>query len=424
MKIELKLPAVGEGIERADVVAILFEVGQALEGGEQALELETGKAVMELPCPHAGTVVDILVEVGRSVQPGAVLLVVEGEGVSEAPAPAATPPAPASQTSAPAPAQAPSDPPAPTPAPSASAPHRRSGAPAPAGPATRRLARQLGVDLREVRGTARGGRITREDVKDHVKARMTSAPVVAVDRPTLPDFRRWGEIERERLSAVRKATVASMSRSWSLIPHVTQLDEADITEIEAARERFNASRRGDEPKLTMTVLVLKALAATLRAMPRFNASLDEGAEELVLKRYVNLGVAVDTPHGLLVPVLRDVDRKSALQVARELDEMAGRARDRKLKSDELQGATFTLSNLGGLGGTGFTPIVNWPEVAILGLSRGAWRYGVTDDGPVARLFLPLSLSYDHRVIDGADAVRFTRRVAQLLQDPIRLMLEV
>jgi pyruvate dehydrogenase E2 component (dihydrolipoamide acetyltransferase) len=290
-----------------------------------------------------------------------------------------------------------------------------------AGPATRYLARRLGVDLHKVRGSGRGGRVTEEDVEKYVKTLMesgaaavpTPSPGVAV--PDLPDFEEWGPIERQPLSAVRRVTAEHMALCWSVIPHVTQHDEADITDLEAFRQQ----QKQAGVKLTVTAVALKACALALKAFPEFNASLDTASEELVLKSYYHIGVAVDTEHGLLVPVIRDVDKKSIAELAKELNEVAEAARQRKA---DMSGGTFTISNLGGIGGTGFTPIVNWPQVAILGMSRSklvpVWR----DGQAVPRLRLPLSLSYDHRVIDGAAAARFTRRLAEMLENPWKMLL--
>jgi pyruvate dehydrogenase E2 component (dihydrolipoamide acetyltransferase) len=292
---------------------------------------------------------------------------------------------------------------------------------APAGPATRRLARELGVDLRQVSGTGRHGRIVEEDVKGHVRqlASGGAGPVTvsggAPQAPPLPRFEDWGPVERQPLGGVRRATSRQMSLAWSLIPHVTQHDLADVTDLEA----FRKSQDGKGPKLTVTAFALKAVAVLLKEFPQFNASLDTAAGQLVLKRYYHVGVAVDTRGGLLVPVIRDVDKKSIEALAKELTEAAEKARQGKA---DMTGGTFTITNLGGIGGTGFTPIVNYPEVAILGMSRSRWEPVVRDGQVVPRLMLPLSLSYDHRVIDGADAARFTRRLAEMLENPMLMLL--
>jgi pyruvate dehydrogenase E2 component (dihydrolipoamide acetyltransferase) len=290
----------------------------------------------------------------------------------------------------------------------------------PAGPATRRLARELGVDLRQVRGTARGGRVTQEDVRAFVRDLASGAAVRGgpVQAPPLPDFERWGPVERKQLESVRRRTAEQMSLAWSLVPHVTQHDLADITDLDA----FRKAQDGKGPKLTVTAFALKAAAIALRQFPQFNASLDLAHNQLIYKRYYHVGVAVDTERGLLVPVLRDVDKKSVHELAQELTDLAERARDKKVTADEMRGGTFTITNLGGIGGSGFTPIVNYPEVAILGMSRARQEPVVRGGQVVARLLLPLSLSYDHRVIDGADAARFTRRVAEMLENPMVMLL--
>ncbi|RMG41329.1 MAG: pyruvate dehydrogenase, partial [Planctomycetota bacterium] len=295
--------------------------------------------------------------------------------------------------------------------------------PPPAGPATRRLARELGVDLYQVQGTGPGGRITKEDVKAYVR-RLTQGggATAATSQTPLPDFSQWGPVERERLSKLGRSAAANLSTAWHVIPHVTQHDEADITDLERARRQFDEARDG--AKVTMTAVLIKAVVPVLRAYPKFNASFDAAAGEIVYKRYYHIGCAVDTPHGLVVPVIRDVDKKSVREVAKELRDLAARARDRKLELSEMQGASFTITNLGGIGGTAFTPIVNFPEVAILGVARSQPRLQVRDGEVVERLWLPLSLSYDHRVINGADAARFLRALAVLLEQPFRLLIDL
>jgi pyruvate dehydrogenase E2 component (dihydrolipoamide acetyltransferase) len=301
--------------------------------------------------------------------------------------------------------------------------------PAPAGPATRRLARELGVDLHRVTGTGPGGRITPEDVQGYVRQLTSGAlrvPAAApaaggVAVPPLPDFSQWGPIERRPMNKIAKTTAANLSVAWQTIPHVTQHELADVTELEAGRKRHSQNKGA--AKITMTVLALKAVVAALKQYPHFNASLDTTTNEVIHKQYYHIGVAVDTEQGLLVPVIRDVNQKSILEIARELDALATKARDRKLAMSDFQGGTFTITNLGGIGGTSFTPIVNYPEVAILGMSRAKQQLVVVDGQPEVRLMLPLSLSYDHRVVNGADAARFIVKVAGLLADPSQLLIE-
>ena len=347
------------------------------------------------------------VKPGDQIKVGQVICLIEsgGNGESKAAAPAkkaataaaSVAPPPKQETPArPQPTAAPTKPAAPAPVPAVN----RLAA---AGPATRRLARELGIDLSQVTGSGRAGRVVEEDVKAFVRQLASGTDAVpaavgpGVQAPPLPNFEDWGPIERQPMLGVRKATARQMSLAWSLIPHVTQHDLADITDLDA----FRKAQEGKGPKLTVTAFALKAVAVALRQFPNFNASLDTANNQLILKRYYHVGVAVDTENGLLVPVIRDVDQKSVAELAEELTAVADRARQRKLDAAELKGGTFTITNLGGIGGTGFTPIVNYPEVAILGLSRGRLEPVVRNGEITPRLMLPLSLSYDHRVIDGA-----------------------
>jgi pyruvate dehydrogenase E2 component (dihydrolipoamide acetyltransferase) len=303
--------------------------------------------------------------------------------------------------------------------------------PAPAAPATRRLARELGVDLHKVKGNGPGGRITQEDVQAYVKSVLTSSPAPVasgggVVAPPLPDFSQFGPIERQPLNKIMRTGATNLSLAWNVIPHVTQHELADVTDLEAARKRYTQSHatKSGGVKITMTVLAMKAVVTALKSFPRFNASYDPATGEVILKKYFHIGVAVDTENGLMVPVIRNVDSKSVLQLAAEIGDLAARARDRKLTLADMQGGTFTITNLGGIGGTYFTPIVNYPEVAILGMSRTSQQPVVIEDKPEVRLMLPLSLSYDHRVINGADAARFIVKLSGLLSDPFQLLSEV
>ena len=294
-------------------------------------------------------------------------------------------------------------------------------------PATRRLARELGVDLYQVDGTGPGGRITQDDVRKFVKGRMESlAPPAAagVAAPPLPDFSEFGPVERVKMNKLSRTAASALSLAWATIPHVTQHDLADVTDLEAARRRFVSDPKNKGPKVTMTVLAVKACIAALKAFPHFNASFDPVSGEIVLKHFYNIGIAVDTEYGLLVPVIRDADQKTVLEIAAEVTELAEKARARKLELADMKGGTFTITNLGGIGGTGFTPIVNWPEVAILGMSRSYDQVRLVSGKPENRLMLPLSLSYDHRVVNGADAARFVRKLCELFSDPIHLLVEV
>ena len=437
--VEFKLPSLGEGVASADIAEISVKEGDTVSVGQILMELETDKAVVELPSGVTGRVTKVLVKAGESIKPGQVLLVVEGAAAGGA----AVAPAPAAPAKAPAPAQASAPEVAPQPAltptlvdaPAPSAPvTQHTSAPVPAAPATRRLARELGVDLQVVKGSGPGGRITQEDVQAYVRGKLqqlavaqTKAPASRVMSaggiapPPLPDFSRFGVTVREPMNKIARTAAENLTVSWNVIPHVTQHDKADITDLEAARKRFGEGVGKNGPKVTMTAIVMKALATALQAFPKFNSSLDPETNEIVLKKFYNIGCAVDTPTGLVVPVIKDCDKKSILTIASELTELAGKARDRKLSIDSMQGATCTVTNLGGLGGVGFTPIVNYPEVCILGMSRSQMELKLEDGKVVERMMLPLSLSYDHRVINGADAARFVTALCNMLADPFQLM---
>ncbi|MDZ4687083.1 MAG: 2-oxo acid dehydrogenase subunit E2, partial [Planctomycetaceae bacterium] len=306
----------------------------------------------------------------------------------------------------------------PTPSPVSS-----NGTPVAAGPATRRLARELNIDLHRLSGSGPGGRITAEDVA-RAFAGSSGGGSTGVAVPPLPDFSQFGPIERQSYTRLQKTVATNLSLAWQVIPHVTQHDLADITDLETARKRFVENAGKNAPKVTMTAITMKAVVACLQQFPAFNSSFDAAKGELVLKRYYHLGVAVDTPTGLVVPVIRDVDQKSVVQLANELTQIAEKARNGKLGLDDMRGGTFTITNLGGIGGTAFTPIVNYPEVAILGMSRTQKQLQLTEDGQIReRLMLPFSLSYDHRVVNGADAARFLVRLAGMFADPFQLLVQ-
>lgn len=434
---EVKLPALGENVAAGDVVDVKVKVGDIIKEGQALVEVEAEKSTVEVPSPLAGRVAQILIKKGDKVKTGQTLLTVEGNGKPAVapPAPtAAAPPAPTSAPAAPAPSVAAVPPKEAPPAQDKpSAPMDSSPPPMPAerpvgddaiipaGPATRKLAREWGIDLGQVPGSGPRGRVTQEDVKDFVRVLAigggTGGPVRAA-AAHLPNFEQWGAVEYRSFDSLRRKTAEQMVLSWTTVPHVTQNDSADITDLEG----FRKQQEGKGPKLTVTAFVLKACAIVLKQFPQVNASLDVAKGQLVLKQYYHLGVAVDTERGLLVPVLRDVDKKSVHDISKEMGDLAERARQKKLTADDMRGGTFTISNLGGIGGTGFTPIVNYPEVAILGLSRARLQPAYRDGQLVPRLQLPLSLSYDHRVIDGADAARFTRRLADMLENPLVMLL--
>jgi pyruvate dehydrogenase E2 component (dihydrolipoamide acetyltransferase) len=426
-RVEFKLPDVGD-FKDVDVVEVLVGPGQTVEKEQSLIVLESDKATMEVPSPVAGVIETLHVAVGDQVNEGDLIAVILAEaGAPKMAMPAAAPAEPAEAPAAkPSPAAAPEAAleAAPEPAPA----QQPVGPSAHAGPSVRRLARELGVDLSLVPGTARKGRITKQDVQRFVKASLgkdTAAGVplagVAVAAPVQIDFSRWGTTELQPLNRVRRASSANLHRSWVTVPHVTQFDEADITELDTFRKSQKAEAEQRGTKLTFLPFVVKAVTRALAEFPHFNASLDHTGESLIVKKYFHIGVAVDTENGLLVPVIRDADQKGLFELAAELDALSERARSRRMQPADLQGGSFSISSLGGIGGTFFTPIVNHPEVAILGVSRMAQRPVWQGDAFVPRLTLPLSLSYDHRVIDGADAVRFTGRLTQLLGD-LRLLL--
>jgi pyruvate dehydrogenase E2 component (dihydrolipoamide acetyltransferase) len=384
----IKLPDVGENIESVHVVSWLVAVGEMVRKGQSIAEVMTDKVTVEVPADCTGTVQSLAVNVGDEVAVGGVLLVL-APGPESAPVPTAPPT---------------TDPSRPLIA---------------AGPGVRRLARERGLDLAQVRGTAYAGRITREDVFGKVESVETVAPARTA---TLPDFARWGEVETKPLDGVRRATAAAVTAAWREIPHVTQHDEADITALQALRAQLapQVERRGG--KLTVTAVLLRVIAGALSAFPEVCASLDLERNQIVYKRYRHVGVAVDTDRGLLVPVIRDVDRKGLVELAIELKEVGERARAARLSIEDMRGGCFTISNLGGLGTTSFSPIVRWPEVAILGVGRAQRRPTYVGDELQPRLMMPLSLSYDHRAVDGAQAARFLRWVAERLEQPLLLAL--
>jgi pyruvate dehydrogenase E2 component (dihydrolipoamide acetyltransferase) len=439
---EFKIPELGENVTTGDVTKVLVNVGDTIARDQPVLELETDKATIEVPSSVAGTVKEIKVKKGDKVKVGAVVLTVDGApGTAPAPRAAAAPPpepAPAPPATAPSssgptrvvpmPVRAMPDAPSPPVVPVRVDGERHQAAPA--SPAVRRLAREIGVDINAVQGTGPAGRISQDDVKEHARRILTSVGSYAgvgggvAARPVrpLPDFQKWGEVERQPWSNIRRTTAEHLSHAWTTIPHVTQFDKADVGELEALRKKFKEQVAEAGGNLTVTAMLVRILATAVRKFPQFNASIDTERGEIVYKKYVNVGVAVDTDRGLLVPVVRDADSKNLTEIAVELQRSAERARDRKLTLEEMSGGGITISNLGGIGGTYFTPIVNWPEVAILGVSRAAtepvWRDGAWEP----RLTLPLALSYDHRVIDGADAMRFLRWVVDAIEQPFLLSL--
>ena len=458
---DFALPNLGENIDEADVLKVLVSEGDTIAVDQPLLEIETEKATLDVPSELAGRVTKIHVAAGDVVKPGQLLITVDsGAGAAPAaaapstpaaaPAPAPAAEAPAAAAPAPEPAAAPAAP-APSapaaPAPPQAAPElgRQPAAissaattpppadtPVFAAPSTRHLAREVGVDLRGIVGTGPSGRITEDDVKRHARE-QTSRPIIVQmssepagttqERASLPDFAQWGEITREPLTRLRRTVVRNMAQSWSEIPHVHLYHHADITAMEELRQRYKDRAKAAGGNLTISVMILKIVAAALKAHPRINASIDTETNELIIKRYIHLGVAVDTERGLVVPKIEHVDQKNVIELSVELNELATRARENALTIDEQRGSTFTITNLGSLGTGYFDPIINWPEIAILGLGR-AEQVPVYDNGEwKPQLRMPLSFGMDHRIIDGADGARFMSWIVEAIKNPMMMALE-
>jgi len=453
---EFTLPELGENISQGDLVRLMIAPGTKVSEGQPVIELETDKAVVEVPSSVSGVVKEVKVKEGEKIKVGQVIFTLEGGAAAPEPAQKQTGPVEhvSGQHGARLAFQAairaegkteeqalpPDQPQLSQSAFSmplqlgkvAGTEHRQ---PVPAAPSIRRLARELGIDIYEVKGAGPAGRISEDDVKAHAKA-LLSAVISAAQAPPraghfaapkLPDFTKWGKTERVSMRGVRRKTAEHLAESWNTIPHVTQQDRADITELEQLRARFAPKAQEAGGKMTVTAIALKVCAAALKVFPQFNASIDIEKEEIVYKQYIHIGVAADTDRGLLVPVIRDVDKKNIVELAVELSQLSKKARDKKLTPAEMEGGTFTITNLGGIGGIGFTPIVNHPEVAILGLSRSRIEPEWIDEKDGGkfepRLILPLSLSYDHRLIDGADAARFLRWIAEAFEQPFLLSVQ-
>jgi pyruvate dehydrogenase E2 component (dihydrolipoamide acetyltransferase) len=426
---EFRLPDLGEGIHEGEVLAVLVAEGNPVKEGDLILEVETDKAAVEIPSPFTGIVEKILVAPGETVRVGDVLMTFSVENASRERIPAAKIPKPES---------------APEPESRGPAPDTRTG-PVPASPATRRLARELGVDLRDVTPSGPEGLVTSQDVRAHSPRALTSetssvtkkpepekpgkpapAPVRATPAglPRLPDFSRWGPIEKSPVRSIRKAVARQMTLSWSQIPHVANHDWVDVTRLEEFRQRQKMRMAEKNIHLTLTVFAMKAAVTALKAFPAFNCSFDASSGEIIHKHYYHIGVAVHTDDGLVVPVIRDVDRKSMITLATELDDLVLRTRQRKVSLEELQGGTFTITNAGPMGGGTFTPIINYPEVAILGLGKAQLKPVVGPDGKsiALRLMMPIVLSFDHRVADGVDAIHFMSLIMDALRDPDELFI--
>ncbi|KTD61669.1 dihydrolipoyllysine-residue acetyltransferase [Legionella spiritensis] len=422
---EILIPDIG-GAENVDVIEVMVNAGDVIAKDQSLITLEGDKATMEIPSPYSGEVLSVAVKVGDKVSQGnrIVTMKVEQEEPEKTKSPSGEPESIADKTMV--------EEKAPQRQEKAGYQPRESDDPAStstnlvaAGPAVRRLARELGVALDRVKGSGRKNRITREDVQAYVKERLSQkagSGLMAMPQAPVVDFSKFGEIETKPLNKIKRLTGVNVHRSWITIPHVTQFDEADITELEAFRKQESDKAKQAGYKLTLLAFVTKAVTKALTKFPQFNASLDAGGENLIYKKYFNIGIAVDTPNGLVVPVIKNTDQLSIGDIARQMGELSGKAREKGLTPADMSGGCFTISSLGGIGGTAFTPIVNGPEVAILGLSRSSIKpvYQGSDFKP--RLMLPLSLSYDHRVIDGAEAARFTRFLADLLEDARRILL--
>ena len=454
---EFKLPELGENISQGDLVRLMIAPGTKVSEGQPVMELETDKAVVEVPSSVSGVVKEVKVKEGEKIKVGQVIFTLEG-GAPVQPETTRARNAPVEHVSGQHGARLafqaairaegkteeqalPPDQPRPA-SPVFSMPvqlgkvagteHRQA---IPAAPHVRRFAREVGVDIYEVKGTGPGGRISEDDIKAYAKALLSAAATAAqappraghFAQPQLPDFAKWGKVERVSMRGVRRKTAEHLAEAWNTIPHVTQHDRADITELEQLRARFAPKAEEAGGKMTVTAIALKVCSAALKVFPQFNASIDIEKEEIVYKQYINIGVAADTDRGLLVPVIRDVDKKNIVELAVELSQLSKKARDKKLAPADMEGGTFTITNLGGIGGVGFTPIVNHPEVAILGLSRSRmepeWIESKDGGKFEPRLILPLSLSYDHRLIDGADAARFLRWIAEAFEQPFLLSVQ-
>ena len=430
---EVVVPDIGD-FKDVPVIEVLVKPGDSVKAEDSLVTLESDKATMEVPAPFSGVVKEMKVKVGDKVSQGVAILTLEADGAIQpaAPKPAAPAPAPAARAAPPpaAPPQQPTGVAAPAVAPSpALAPVDEAGfAHTHASPGVRRFARELGVDLTRVKGSGPKGRILKDDVQGYVKSslsRPAAAPAgggLSVLPLPVVDFAKFGATELKPLSRIKKISGANLHRNWVTIPHITQNDEADITELEAFRRQMAEEGQKQGVRVTLLAFLIKAAVAALKQFPQFNASLSPDGESLVLKQYYNIGVAVDTPNGLVVPVIRECDRKGVIQLARELGEVSARAREGKLSPADMQGGCFSISSLGGIGGLNFTPIINAPEVAILGVSRSVMKPSYRDGQFVPRLMLPLSLSYDHRVIDGAEGARFITYLNAVLSDIRRLVL--
>lgn len=417
---DVRLPRLGEGADSGTVATIFVKEGDAVKKDQAVLELESEKAVASIPSPVAGTVNKIHVKEGDEIKVGTLIFTVAESGGSASPSsePDEKKKEPEVAVEQPAPQQ-----------PASFEPVKpANGFPPPASPSIRKMAREIGLDLTRVRGTANGGRITLEDVRVHIQrlqavafgqqkapSQQHAAAAPSKPAPVSIDFSKWGKVEKKKMTQLRKAISNKMVESWTTIPHITQFDNVDVTDVLALRKKYQKAYEKKKANLTLTPFIMKAVIETLKKHPIFNASMDEATEEIVYKNYYHLGIAVDTEQGLIVPVIRDVDKKSMLELSLELQDIAERTRQRKVSLEEMQGGTFTISNQGGIGGAHFTPIINKPELAILGVGRGSMQAVVQNKKIVQRMMVPLGLSYDHRLIDGANAARFITDLVQAIQ---------
>jgi len=423
--VEFKVPDLGENIESADVINVLIKEGETITKDQGVIEIETDKATIEVPSTIQGKILNVNVKTGDTVKVGDVLF--KAELTSDVPESIKK------DTAAKDTKKRRTEPPTDLPKGEVVTmrPGERDDQPpitrgsAPAAPSVRRIAREIGVDINEVKGTGPGGRISMDDVKAHSKKlheARKSGVGIGVKAESLPDFKKYGEVERKEMSKIRKVTAEHLSYAWATIPHVTQFDKANITEFERERKELNPQVEKEGGKLTATAILIKVIAEGLEKFPQFNSSIDMEKKEIIYKKYYNIGVAVDTENGLLVPVIKDVNKKNLTEISLELGKLAQKAKDKKLSLEEMQGGCFTITNLGGIGGTYFTPVINSPEVAILGVSRSSYEPVYDGKGNFnPALMLPLSLSYDHRIIDGADAIRFLRWLCEILEQPLKLL---
>ena len=439
MATEIKLPELSENAKEGSVTGILVKVGDVVKADQNLLEVEAGKASVEIPSPVAGTVTAILIKEGEKAKVGQVVMTIDEAAAGAAPAPkakaakkeepakaaapAAAPvaeaaPAPKAEAPAPAPAKAPTA----TAAPVAAA-RSNSTASVPASPSTRQFAREIGVDINDVSGSEPGGRVSLEDVKKYSREHRNTGGGGGPIAATLPDFGKWGAIDTEPLSATRLATAQHMAVSWSNVVHVTIHETVDITEIENLRKAAKSKAEAAGAKLTLTAFLIKIIASALKVHPKFNTSLDLANNQLIYKKYINVGIAMDTERGLIVPVMRNVDSLNVIKIAQEIGKIADRAKARKIGPEDMAGGSITITNIGAMAGQFFTPIVNFPEVAIVGVGRATMQPVLINGFFQPRLMLPLSLSFDHRVIDGADGARFLRWMSDAIQQPVLLSLE-